>query len=570
VSALERDSLLGHTLDGKYRVDRLIGEGGMGAVYAAEHVGTSRRVAVKVILPALLQNREAVERFRREAKAAGGLRHPNIVDVTDFGVTRVDEGEVAYLVMEYLEGATLRDIIGRQGALPVDVVVVIVEQIALALEEAHAIGLVHRDLKPDNVWLVPDPRGGYLVRVLDFGIARLRGTEVAPAVGSPRAIAVELASSETETIVRGEPSAIDQANGRLTIAGSTLGTPAYMSPEQCRGEDVSAASDIYSLGIVAYETLSGRRPFNGTFLELVTKHISETPERLDQIAAVSPRVADVIARALAKDPGGRYPSARAMAGSLQAAVEGSSGVIRRAAALYSDRFDAFIRISARASVIGFWVIGLVLAGVLLAPGAAPPIIMFGSILAWTLMTMMTNAAFAVAIERLRQKPLEALRAGDIFTDVRRRLGLPPEASLLRLTLRLATVYLRSELRAFAGQGDLAFLLVFLEQRQPNEVRKRCSVLAKTASRSYHWIRGIIILTLLVVPAIEACVAYVILKAFHLPRADDIAVTIALALVPINAMLINPIFCSALSLLYYRARQANGEDVALAAAAQTRI
>src|ERR1035437_1093596 len=167
------DPLLGRTLDGKYRIEGRIGRGGMGAVYRATHIGTGRVVAVKVILPQLVQDPEALERFRREARAAGGLRHPNIVDVTDFGTARVDETDVAYLVMEFLHGKTVRDTLQEQGRLALAVVVDIVEQIALALDEAHRNGIVHRDLKPDNVWLVPDPRGGHAVRVLDFGLAKL-------------------------------------------------------------------------------------------------------------------------------------------------------------------------------------------------------------------------------------------------------------------------------------------------------------------------------------------------------------------------------------------------------------
>ena len=153
------ESLLGQTLHGKYRIDELIGRGGMGSVYKAEHLGTGRPVAVKTILPRLVTDSSSIERFRREARAAGRLRHPNIVDVTDFGVAPVGDQEVAYLVMEYLEGSTLRALLERSATLSLEVVVDLVEQIALALDAAHALGIVHRDLKPDNIWLIPDPRG---------------------------------------------------------------------------------------------------------------------------------------------------------------------------------------------------------------------------------------------------------------------------------------------------------------------------------------------------------------------------------------------------------------------------
>src|SRR5205809_315845 len=171
MTPLER--YVGQALDEKYRLERLLGQGGMGAVYLATHLGTERFVALKLIMPQFMRNLEFVERFKREARAAGRLRHPNVVDVTDFGFARAGKERVAYLVMEYLDGCTLSDVQAEEERLPLYWVVVILEQICSVVHEAHQQGIVHRDLKPDNIWLEPNGLGGYRVKVLDFGIAKL-------------------------------------------------------------------------------------------------------------------------------------------------------------------------------------------------------------------------------------------------------------------------------------------------------------------------------------------------------------------------------------------------------------
>src|SRR5229473_8463955 len=167
------DPYLGQTLDEKYRLERLLGQGGMGAVYLATHLGTERYVALKLITPQFMRNEEFVERFKREARAAGRLRHPNVVDVTDFGFARAGNESVAYLVMEYLDGCTLSDVLAEEKRMPLYWVVDILEQVCSAVDEAHHQGIIHRDLKPDNIWLEPNRRGGYTVKVLDFGLAKL-------------------------------------------------------------------------------------------------------------------------------------------------------------------------------------------------------------------------------------------------------------------------------------------------------------------------------------------------------------------------------------------------------------
>src|SRR5437588_6448405 len=171
MTGLER--YVGQVLDEKYRLERLLGQGGMGAVYLATHLGTERFVALKLIAPDFMRNEEFVERFKREARAAGRLRHPNVVDVTDFGFARTGADRVAYLVMEYLDGCTLGDVLAEEQRLPLEWVVDILEQVCSAVHEAHQQGVVHRDLKPDNIWLEPNRLGGYRIKVLDFGIAKL-------------------------------------------------------------------------------------------------------------------------------------------------------------------------------------------------------------------------------------------------------------------------------------------------------------------------------------------------------------------------------------------------------------
>src|SRR5215204_7660775 len=165
--------LVGQTLDSKYHVERELGRGGMGTVYLATHLGTERPVAVKVIAPQFMQRPEFVERFRREARAAGRLRHHNVVNVTDFGFAETPDGRAAYLAMEYLDGCTLGEILEEEKNLPVGWTLDILEQVCSAVHEAHEQGIIHRDLKPDNIWLEPNQRGGYTVKVLDFGIAKL-------------------------------------------------------------------------------------------------------------------------------------------------------------------------------------------------------------------------------------------------------------------------------------------------------------------------------------------------------------------------------------------------------------
>ncbi|HVG21212.1 MAG TPA: ankyrin repeat domain-containing protein [Blastocatellia bacterium] len=443
--------LIGQVIDGKYQLDKRLGQGGMGAVYLATHLGTKRPVALKVIAPQFMANEEVGERFRREAEAAGRLRHPNVVNVTDFGVASLGKDKLAYLVMEYLDGCSLGDMIKEKGRLPLPLVTDIVEQICLAIGNAHQQGVIHRDLKPDNIWLQPDQRGGYNVKVLDFGLAKLRDSSATGAgdesarVSSPgmatraftnrktdtiRAVAVtqpqphdgtnieahtqiqtntstelEAAtqiqtaaiadeektaiydrqeSADLEAATRIHPSAFaanggddnatriqtvapaDEEGGRsahqettpsgsgassystteLTRVGSVLGTPLYMSPEQCRSGALDARSDIYSLGVIVYLILAGRPPFEGGMSELITKHMEEQAPPLDTLRGDIPKsVSALVMTALAKNPEDRPATAEAFAVALRATAEGETQILRQAKSYYYTSQRTFFGLS---------------------------------------------------------------------------------------------------------------------------------------------------------------------------------------------------------------------------------
>jgi serine/threonine-protein kinase len=271
--------VIGHVV-GKYKILEKIGEGGMGSVYRAEHTVLGSPAAVKVLLPMWTQDAVVVDRFFHEAKAASAIRHVGIVDVFDYGRLPNDQ---AWIAMELLRGENLTELLMRTGG-PLDPSLVqqLAIQILAALDAAHVAGVVHRDLKPDNIYLVRDPSapGAVRVKVLDFGIAKL---------GADRF---------------GEKA--------KTKGGTILGTPAYMAPEQCKGtSDVDARADLYALGCILFELLTGRPPFvaqGGG--EIMAMHIYEPPQRVSTFAPhVSPELDALVARLLVKNPGDRMPSA---------------------------------------------------------------------------------------------------------------------------------------------------------------------------------------------------------------------------------------------------------------------
>jgi serine/threonine protein kinase len=276
---------------GNYRIIRLLGEGGMGTVYLAEHPGLGRQSAVKILRKELANNEQMIQRFFNEARAANAVGHPGIVEIWDFGT--LPSGE-PYLMMELLRGRSLSGRMRRAGRIPVANALDIADQAAGALGAAHDKGIVHRDLKPDNIFLVADPHrpGRELVKILDFGIAKL-----APAPESSRKA--------------------------VTRTGAVLGTPLYMSPEQCRAtKEVDHRSDIYSLGIIVYEMLAGVPPFSSDSSgELVHMHIGvEPPPLRTRNPDLVEELEQVVGRMLAKDPAARFQS---MA-EVQAALTGGA------------------------------------------------------------------------------------------------------------------------------------------------------------------------------------------------------------------------------------------------------
>ena len=260
---------------GNYKIVRAIGEGGMGTVYLAEHPMIGKRVAVKMLRPDLGTDPGLVSRFFQEARSVNEIRHPNIVDISDYGKT---EDGIVYLVMELLEGRSLRDRLNSEGALPLDEAVTISRQVCDALAAAHRVGIVHRDLKPDNIFLLADPTqpGAIRSKLFDFGVAKLLGEQ-------------------------------EKQVGHKTIAGSVVGTPYYMSPEQALCQDVGAASDIYSMGVVMFEMVTGHVPFAAEQLVILLNAILKqpAPAASESRPEVPPFLDRLILRCLEKDPGGR-------------------------------------------------------------------------------------------------------------------------------------------------------------------------------------------------------------------------------------------------------------------------
>jgi serine/threonine-protein kinase len=278
------DPYIGTTFDHRYKIERLLGEGGMGFVYLARHKVIDKKVAVKVLRADLAKDREILERFLQEAKAASSIGNPHIVDISDFG--DLPDGST-YFVMEYLEGRALSQF-GEGGArLSVDRICHIGCQIADGLAAAHAQGIIHRDLKPDNIFVIQRGTDSDFVKILDFGIAKV--------TGGP--------------------------NTKLTRAGAVFGTPHYMSPEQAAGSPVDHRTDVYALGVILYEMVAGQLPFNAdNFMGILTQHMYKAPVPIRALVPgpeCPPSLEAVILKCLSKKPDGRYSSMDELAADLE-------------------------------------------------------------------------------------------------------------------------------------------------------------------------------------------------------------------------------------------------------------
>lgn len=282
---MSEDPLIGQVLAERYRIDALVGEGAMGRVYSAEHVLMRKRVAVKVLHRELTRVPEIVQRFEREAMAAAHIDHPHVASATDFG--KLSDGSV-YLVLEFVEGKPLSALI-QEGPIPVSRALGISIQIAAGLQAAHAADIVHRDLKPDNILLVAQEDESDWVKVLDFGIAKV----------------------PNEATSDGRP---------ITQVGVVYGTPEYMAPEQALGQTVDARADLYSLGVILYEMLSGQRPYGGSSVGLLGQQLSKPIPRISDRTKglrVPPNVEDFVRKLLTTDLHGRPASAEVVLRELE-------------------------------------------------------------------------------------------------------------------------------------------------------------------------------------------------------------------------------------------------------------
>ncbi|MFY9554247.1 MAG: serine/threonine-protein kinase [Blastocatellia bacterium] len=668
--------LTGEVLDEKYRIERELGKGGMGAVYLSTHLGTGRPVAVKVITPQFMMNDEFVERFRREAKAAGRLHHPNVVNVTDFGFAQVDNERIAYLVMEYLDGCTLAEVLAEESQLPIDWVVDIIEQTSSAVDEAHQQGTIHRDLKPDNIWLEPNRRGGYTVKVLDFGLAKLGDVESAgsfetgsaaitssPGSQRPHRDSTTLASqsrntqefeagtyadaglSEAATQIQHPPlendatlilpkgseakssgsseaatqlfpseaaraaiqtrpvhfsgtvseddqtRVFDNTTGEniarqtvpadgLTRVGSILGTPIYMSPEQCRSEPLDARSDIYSLGVIAYQMLAGEPPFKGDPYELMKLHTDAAPPQLKEKRRKIPKgMAAIVMSALAKDPSQRPGTAAGFASALRATSEGTGALLRRAFALYIEHFPKFFRVTflMYLPLIALHVALLISSALkqdearlraagggfnvnVSASGAVEAIL---SILMFFANFFLNALIVGVTIRLVTQlflSPLRPLQLRTAYAAVKKRM------KALLVTIAISTIrWVLGLLLIVPGvimfiNYSLAAPVVMMEGLKGRAALKRSKALVRRC-----WRTVIVILCFQwAIPAIAASVVALpvalALKLSRIPQAPLLTGRITSIIVVMLNALIVPLIATMTALLYLKARQIGGETL----------
>jgi len=683
---------VGQTLDDKYYLEQMLGQGGMGAVFLATHLGTGRYVALKLIAPQFMANEEFVERFKREAKAAGRLRHPNVVDVTDFGFAAAGGKRVAYLVMEYLDGCTLGDVLSEEHRLPLEWVVDILEQVCSAVHEAHQQGIVHRDLKPDNIWLEPNRLGGYRVKVLDFGIAKLAEVGVAdspnpsgldadhqrPAIPtfaptgaavtqrvSPETIHQHAASSEAATMIPGaaktqfaegsnatrmqtadsetliystadsnsaaaakaiekKSSEVESANledagtqilpaaqepdgddrtlllnqatrplvkgghttaepasgqtAELTRVGAIMGTPLYMSPEQCGGKHIDARSDLYSLGVIAYQMLAGDPPFTGDTTKVMREHIQSAPLPLRDHRKVPKRVAQLIMTALAKDPAERPQSAVAFANSLRAQADGVGTLYRRAFALYSEYFPKFLKMSllAHTPVI---VTTALLIGLQLALAAQPKgttatkislivamcLVALVHIIGYFVAAAAISGMTAILVTQLQAAPLRPVELRTALSVLKKRWK-PFLKTSIGVTLRVFLGTLLLVIPGIIVQLRYAFYapVVLVEGLEKKAARKRSHELA---ARSWRTIIIVFLLQVMIPMTVSFLMGQIHIgtKPPGAPKQGMRMQEIYQQALSLVNILVVPLVSIVSALLYLKMRQLGGEPLSSALA-----
>jgi serine/threonine protein kinase len=650
------EAYVGQVLDEKYRLERLLGRGGMGAVYLATHLGTERFVALKLIAPQFMRNEEFVERFKREARASGRLRHPNVVDVTDFGFARAGSDSVAYLVMEYLDGCTLGDVLAEEERLPLDWAVDILEQVCSAVHEAHQQGVVHRDLKPDNIWLEPNRLGGYRVKVLDFGIAKLAevgaaevselgDTSAMPAQNptvttdedggagvSPYLPHAEAAALNAETLIQSpddgvtgdaleegvatlllddtsppppfattahaprqeadadsvgtllfdhqtqrnavgtrhseRPRTTDAASAGLTRVGALMGTPLYMSPEQCRGLPLDARADIYSLGVIAYQMLAGATPFEGDMLRVIEQHTGSPPRPLrERNAKVPKRVARVIMSSLEKEPSARPQTAFAFANALRANADGVGSLVRRAVALYSEHFPKFLRLSLIAHIpvlllipvailfalyLKSWSLGLqITAGLLLGLFQIAANFFSASVIV---------GMTALMVTQLHVAPLRPLQLRTALAVLRRRWR-PYLRTSLGVMLRIILGYCLLVIPGLVMTVRYAVYapVILMEGLEKKAARRRAVELARRSWRTVIAVAALQLAIPMLVGAVAGAIAGGQSQDTH--GAVVMSVRSVSGLVaPLANVIIVPLTSIMLALLYLKMRQMGGESL----------
>ena len=544
---------VGQLLDDKYRLERLLGQGGMGAVFLATHLGTDRYVALKLIAPQFMRNQEFVERFKREARAAGRLRHPNVVDVTDFGFSGDGKDRVAYLVMEYLDGCTLSDVLAEENRLPLYWVVDILEQVCGAVQEAHQQGILHRDLKPDNIWLEPNRLGGYRVKVLDFGIAKLAESGNAlPAITEPSAQLQPTAAAhslEAATMIYPSEAAVDDgaatqimppaeqqtrvldsardtaarpletsaalgtAASGLTRIGAILGTPLYMSPEQCRGERLDARSDIYSIGVIAYQMLTGAPPFTGDTSSVIRAHNDLQPTPVRELNKKLPkRVSRMVMSALEKDREQRPPTAIAFANAMRANADGLGALYRRAFSLYSEYFPQFLKLSLLAHIPTIIVTAMMIAFRIAEPSLSKPVVIaLGIPLALlTVASQFVTASIisgvtAIIVTQLAVAPMKPVQLRTAFQILRRRLR-PFVSTGIRLAIRIMLGWILFVIPGLVMTARYLLWapVVLMEGLEKKAARQRARALASRSWRTIILAMLVQILVPAIIGAIVGC------------------------------------------------------------------